>query len=53
MLEPIPMPKEDSGRIAIKCATCGNPIRLRGTNVFPICKECISILKTIIAERKK
>lgn len=52
MADAIPLPKDDFGNIAVACITCGNPIRIRGTKVFPICRDCIAMLRDIIAERK-
>jgi len=46
----VPMP--DKPRVAVICCTCGNDIPLRGRNTFPICQECLEILKAVIAERK-
>ena len=43
---------EGNGSLKVKCAPCDNNItQLRAIN-FPICDECLKVLREIIKEKK-
>lgn len=45
--------EEQDFEISIQCITCGCSIPVKSMYTFPICKDCIKILKEIVSERKK
>ena len=43
---------EGNDSLEVKCATCSNGIPLLRGKQFPICDDCIKVLREIIKERR-
>lgn len=43
---------EDFEPLKVKCATCDNNITVLRAMKFPICDDCLKVLREIIKEKK-